>query len=259
MREAINFSFDGIASEDMGVIIASPDGGLFEETFLPDRSIVETKVANQIKPYFQRVESEPLSFSLTFFIHEWRDRLNLRQIAKWLMKDYYAPLIFDTNSDRIFYAIFEGSSSLFHNGCKDGYITLNVRCNSPFTYSQLQAFETMEVRDLDKKNQRFSVLNSGDMTIQPKMRITKRNAKGDISIKNEITGQLFTLKNLTLDEQVFIDMEHEEIVSDMEYLNVYRYGDHNGVWIDFIEDENILVCTGDFDLEIEYQNVYLAD
>src|SRR5690606_18530223 len=97
MREAINFSFDGIASEDMGVHIASTESGLYEEVFLPTREIIEIKIPHRNKPYLQRVELEPLSFPLTIFIHEWQSRDNLRQIARWLYQDFYKPLIFDSN------------------------------------------------------------------------------------------------------------------------------------------------------------------
>lgn len=259
MRESLNFSFDHIASEDMGVIIASTEGGLFEESFLPERSIVETTVSYRNKPYHQRVELSPLSFPLTIFIHEWRDRQNLRQIAKWLFKDYYAPLTFDSNPDRIYYAIFEGNSSLHHNGAKDGYITLNVRCNSPYTYSHKQVIEAIEIREADAPSKTFSLLNSGDMTIKPRIWITKRNGAGAISIENEDSGQTASFSALNDGEQVFIDMESEDIVSDMENLGVYRYSDYNDVWLDLIESENTINCTGDFDIEIEYEMIYLAD
>lgn len=259
MREAINFSFDGISSEDMGVIIASPNGGLFEEAFLPTRNIVETTVSSRNKPYFQRVESSPLSFSLSIFIQEWRDRQNLRQIAKWLMKDYYVPLVFETNPDRVFYAIFEGDSTLIHNGCKDGYVKLNVRCSSPFTYSHTQVFELIQIREATPLSKTFSLLNSGDMSIKPRMWITKQNGNGSISIQNEESNQTLTLSNLLNNEKIFIDLENDTIVSDLEYLNIYRYEDHNNEWIELIEGENTLICNGDFDIEIEYEMVYLAD
>lgn len=257
MREAIQFTFDGISSEDMGVHIASPNGGLYEETFLPNRRIIETTVAKKDKPYFQRVEHEPLSFSLSFFIHEWRNRDNLRQIARWLFKDYYKPLYFETNPDRIFYAIVEGSSSLMHNGCKDGYITLNVRCNSAYTYSNV--FEAdYESLVLNPSNS-LAIYNEGDMTIKPKVWITKTVSNGSISIENEANDQIIVMNNLQLNEQVYIDFENEEIVSSLESLTVYRYKDHNNIWLELIEGDNSLTFIGDFDIQIEYELVYLAD
>lgn len=255
----MHFTFDGIASQDMGVILASPDGGMFEEIFLPDRDIIEKAVVNNNKPYFQRVDLTPLSFPLTIFIHEWKDRDNLRQLAKWMMKDYYAPLTFESNPDRIYYAIFEGSSALFHNGIKEGYLTLNVRCNSPYTYSHKQLVDTLFVRNATTTSKIFRILNTGDLSTKPKMWIRKKLVNGTVSILNEATEQLLTINNLIKDEEVYFDMENETILTNRENLGVYRYADHNGIWLELAEGENTFVCTGDFDIEMEYEMVYLAD
>lgn len=147
MKQSINFMFDGIASQDMGVHIAWNDDGLFEENFLPDRKIVEKKIANREKPYFQRVEHEPLSFSLSFAIVDWENPETLRKLARWFFQPYYKPLVFDSNPNRVFYAIFEGDSSVFHNGMGEGYIELTIRCDSPYSYSFEQTKENIEFRN----------------------------------------------------------------------------------------------------------------
>ncbi|WP_186321349.1 phage tail domain-containing protein [Bacillus sp. FJAT-22090] len=258
MREALHFTFNNRSSEDMGVVIASPNGGLFQENFLPTRRLLETSIRGKDKRYFQGVETDPLSFSLTFFIEEWRDRDNLRQISRWLFQDYYKPLWFDTNPEHIYYAIIEGSSSLIHNGCKDGYIELNVRCNSPFSYSPIDEVTIQSSVGI------YHFYNEGDLTIKPRARIKKTVSKGDIEIKNITSNQTFKLTDIQLDEEIYIDFENEEIVSSLQYLNVYRYGNHNGTWLEMIIDdesngENTLELTGDFQLDLEYEFVYLAE
>lgn len=256
MRESLHFTFNGESSEDMGVIIASPSGGLFQESFLPTRSIVETSVRGKNKRYFKGVESEPLSFSLTIFIAEWRDRDNLRQIARWLFQDYYKPLWFDTNPERIGYAIFEGDSNLFHNGCKDGYIELNVRFDSSYKYSPVQY---AEAKSLDGQ---LPIYNEGDLPIKPKARIKKTVTDGDIAIINTSTSQTIKFTDIKLDEEIFIDFENEEIVSSLQYLNIYRFDNHNNEWLEFTINENgtnILEFVGDFDIEFEYELTYLAE
>jgi len=149
MKQSINFSFDGIHSQDMGVHIAWNDDGLFEDNFLPDRKITEKKIANREKPYFQRVEHEPLSFSLSFAIADWESEDTLRRIARWFFQPYYKPLIFDSNPNRVFYAMFEGKSSIFHNGLNEGYIELDIRCDSPYSYSHETTIEDIEYRDVN--------------------------------------------------------------------------------------------------------------
>lgn len=149
MKQSIQFMYDGISSEDMGVFIAWSDDGLFEENFLPNRQIIEKKIANREKPYFQRVEHEPLSFSLSFAIADWENKDTLRRLARWLFQPYYKPLVFDSNPNRVFYAMFEGDSQLFHNGLNEGYIELNIRCDSPYSYSFEQTKENIELRDIN--------------------------------------------------------------------------------------------------------------
>lgn len=257
MREASTFIFDGESSEDMGVMIASPEVGLYEEAFFPTRTIVETKIPGKDNPYYQRVEMEPLSFPLTIFIHEWRERDNARQIARWLCQSYYKPLIFDTNLNRIYYAIFDGDSRLIHNGAKDGYITLNVRCSSPFSYSYPKSSKD-EIRDMGE----MTIYNTGDVDIKPKMWIKKVGGDGSIQIENLTTSQVIRMDNLQNNEEVFVDFDKEEIVSSLEYLTVYRYDDHNNEWLILesnLDGENRLKFTGDFDVQFEYEMKYLSE
>lgn len=147
MIQSIQFTYDGISSEDMGVFIAWDKGGLFEENFLPQRKIIEKKIANREKPYFQRVEHEPLSFSLSFAIDDWENKDTLRRLARWFFQPYYKPLVFDSNPNRVFYAMFEGDSQIFHNGLNQGYIKLEIRCDSSYGYSHERTIENTEYRD----------------------------------------------------------------------------------------------------------------
>lgn len=259
MRESLNFVYNGISSEDMGVIIASPETGLFREKLLADKNIVEKTVTGNDKPYFERVERKPLSFPLTIFIHEWRNRDNLREIARWLDVDYYKKLTFESNPDRIYYAIFEGSSELMHNGAKDGYVTLNVRCNSPYTYSETATF--------DLKNNPI-IINFGDKEIHPIFRIVNRVTNNTITITNETTNETMQISNLSNNESVFIDVANEDIVSSLQDIGVYRYSNLSGDEIRLVTDTiftsgNTFQVTGsagnDFDIEIEFQAIYLAD
>lgn len=251
IREAVNFNFDDTSSEDMGVIIASPDSGLYEEHFMADRSIIETKIPGRYKPYLQRVDIEPLSFPLTIFISEWKERDNIRQIARWLNQDYYKPLSFDSQPDKVYYAIFEGASNINHNGTSEGYVTLNVRCDSPYSYSRV--VKTIPTNDIA-----IYINNDGDLPIKPKARLVNHGTDGNIAIRNMETNQLITFKNIQKNEELFIDFENETIISSLEILNVFRHGDHNDEWLDFIVGENELELTGDFSIEFEYEMKYLS-
>lgn len=147
MLESIFFSFDGVNSKDMNVHIVRTDNGLYNDIFLPERKIIEKQIANREKPYLQKVEQSPLSFSFSIYVQDWKEQKSLRKVARWLFQDYYKPLVFESNPNRIFYVIFDGQASLKHNGAKDGYIELNVRCDSPYGYTPEYTINNIQFRD----------------------------------------------------------------------------------------------------------------
>jgi phage-related protein len=144
MLEGIHFSYDGVYSVDMGLLNCQISGGMFEETFLPTRNIKETKVSGRDKPYFQSIELEPLSFNLTFAFEYSYDERRIKEVAGWLMQPFYKPFYTVDNPNRIFYCMIEGDSKLVHNGLKQGYITLTMRCDSPYSYTPKTIREYMK-------------------------------------------------------------------------------------------------------------------
>lgn len=157
MQESMVFSYDGQSSKKFGVYLAHVgSGGLYQEPFLPQRKIVEKKIANREKPYFQTIEQEPLQFPMTIVIHEWDNIHTKRQIARWLFQDYYKPLYFESNPERIYYALIEGTSEIFHNGItnqntENAYINVNVRCDSPYAYTPEYPLPNIQFRDGNKE------------------------------------------------------------------------------------------------------------
>lgn len=150
MLESTHFIYDGISSKEMGIKIGWANGNLYNEAFLPQRQIVEKQIANNPSPYFQRVAQLPLSFKLSFYLESWINGQDVRKIARWLFQPYYKPFIFDSNPNRIFYALVEGDSSLIHNGLRQGHVELAIRCNSPYSYSHEHRFDHLTFREADK-------------------------------------------------------------------------------------------------------------
>lgn len=250
-RQSMSFVYDGIASEDMGVVIASPDGGLFQEAFLPSRSIIEKKIPKRNKAYFQGVDSDPLSFSFHIFLEEWAVRDNLRQIQRWLFQPYYKPLIFGSQTEKMYYAILEGDSELTHNGGKEGYVHITMRCDSSYSYSQFIFNESSGEGTI-------FLNNDGDIPIKPKVRIQSGTIGGAISIKNLRNNTTCVFENIKPEEELLIDFEQESIESSLEYLGIYRYDDHNDGWIQLDVDDNELEIVGDVTVHFEYQTQFLS-
>lgn len=256
MLESLHFSFDGKSSQDKGVMMVKPNGGLYDEFFLPNRSIVEQSVPGRSAPYYVRVDSEPLSFPIAIALIDRDYRNQLRDVARWLFTDEYKPLYFESNPHRVFYAMFEGDSSLIHNGLKQGYITLNVRTNSPFGFSPPKS-EILDVRGSLTKE----FFNEGDVRIRPTLVITKRGV-GNVSIRNNHTGEELIIQDMLDGEVATLDCTNEQIYSSYEKSVPRRYlfDKHNDVWLDWNSYENNqYTFTGDFVVDFQYQYAYLQE
>ncbi|OPH47570.1 phage tail protein [Paenibacillus ferrarius] len=147
MLEGTNFSFDGKYSVNYGLLNCKIGGGLFDEQFVANKDIKETRVRGKDKPYLQEVVRAPLEFSLTFAFEDNYDESKIREVARWLDTDYYAPFFTDSNTERVFYCMLVSDSKLLHNGLKQGYVELTFRCDGPFSYSRSFVSKTYEWHD----------------------------------------------------------------------------------------------------------------
>lgn len=143
MLEGIHFCYDGVYSTDMGLLNCKIGGGMFEETFLPSKKINETTIIGRDKPYFQSIALEPLEFELTFAFEHYYDERRLREVARWLFQPYYKPFYVVDNPNRVFYCMPVDDSTLVHNGFRQGYITIKMRCDSPYSYTPKSLKENM--------------------------------------------------------------------------------------------------------------------
>lgn len=135
MKEFTDFSYDGKTSTDMGLINCQVGSGLFSEPFVAEKQIKELTTKGRDKPYFQGVKRSPLVFPLTFYFEDGYDEQKIRDIANWIDQDYYKPFFTTGNTERIFYCMMHSSSDLLHNGLQQGYVNIQMRCDSSYTYS----------------------------------------------------------------------------------------------------------------------------
>lgn len=260
MLQSTSFTFDDISCEDMRVMMVSTQNGLYKDNFLPTRKIIEKTIASRNIPYFQRVDSEPLSFSISIYIENWEEENSIRRIAKWLYTDQYKPLWFSSNPHNIYYAMVEGSSELMHNGCNDGYINIKFRTTSPYSYSPVKNENNKLIVTGNVSKMYY---NEGDLPIRPFLVITKTVSDGDISITNTSTGETFELKGLRKDEVVTVDCANEILTSSHEQYNRFLYDNHNDVWLDWYPDSNgnstKFSFNGNFDVDFTFQYTYLNE
>lgn len=190
MLEGIHFSYDGVKSSDVGLINCQIDGGMFEETFVANRKILETKIAGNDKPYFIGVEYDPLEFDLVFAFEYGYDETKIRDVAKWLCQSYYKPFYTIDNPNRIFYCMMEGDSSLIHNGAKEGYIKLKFRCDSSYSYQPITNKENMNFTDTKLvKSYVANTFNSGTNYDNVKLSSGKIELDNKIALWSDFAGK----------------------------------------------------------------------
>ncbi|MEK5036293.1 phage tail domain-containing protein [Paenibacillus sp. FSL R7-0302] len=251
IMESVAFSYDGKYSNDFGIVNITADSGMYKEQYLASRSIIEQTIAGNPKPYFNRIEYEPIALSLTFaFENGWDDK-KYREVARWLgNQEYYKPLFFAENPTRIFYCMLSDEPELVHNGNKQGYITLNMRCDSPYTYSPIMVSKKLDYSN-NVSGATYTIANDGDLICKPEIFI-KKIGVGDISIVNTTNkNKEFKFVGLANNEIVYIDNEREHIETDVPLT--YRYSNFNNNYLELVRGINTLTITGKAIISFRYQ------
>lgn len=140
IRDSLYFSYAGKKSVDFGIINVNVSSGMQEEPLGASRSIQEVSIRGRDRPYFQDIKKEPLQFKVSLAFEDVWDTQKIREVARWLTDhDYYQEFYFTNeigrDPEKIYYALFVDDPILVHNGLKQGYITLTVRCDSATAYS----------------------------------------------------------------------------------------------------------------------------
>lgn len=249
IRDSLYFIYDNVKSTDMKLLNVNVNNGMMEEIFLPNKTIYETKIRGG-KTYFHGIEYKNLSFPVSFAFSETYDNDLIRSIARWLSPDYYKPLRFSDNLNRIFYAMPIDDIQLIHNGLKEGYLTLTFRCNTYHAYSPVY---TSQIYDLST-NPTYTMIqfiNNGDLPIYPIIYITKVN-NGDLSIFNQTNGDIeFKLIDLTDNENLTIDCENHIIETDL--TDAYRYNNFNGNYLKILRGLNNLRIVGTAKIQFKWE------
>jgi phage-related protein len=260
MREYLNFYYDGEYSVDKGVIQASLDSGLFDETFMATRSIVETKVKGNSKPFLHGVEYEPLEFPLTLYFENGMTEDRVREVARWINQLTYKPLYFVENQfdspTYIFYCMYYGDIRKLHNGIKEGVINLTMRCKDSYVYSPVYMDDEIDLSTNPVGGTEIEFENKSDVELKPELYITKIVA-GDISITNNSNGgEIFQFVDLADNEVVYVDNQNEEIISDIP--GVYRFSNFNNNYLSMTYGINSLKIEGQCKLQLRYNFKFLT-
>lgn len=254
IKENILFNYDGRWSDDFGLINISLSNSMYEETLVANREIIEVDIKGNDTPLFQGFKNTPLEFEMTIAFTEKYTDERVYEIIGWLFSDYYKPLYFYGREDRVFYCMPTGDSSIVHNGLKEGYFVINMRCNSPFTYSPITTTEIYDLSDGVAKT--IELMNDGFGVLYPEISIEKIGA-GSVSLQNlSNNGLIWEIRNLSDRENVYINCEKEIIKSDLENLGVYHYLDTSGNFPKLLKGRNTITITGRCKVQFKYRYKY---
>lgn len=257
--ESEHFVFNGVKSTEFGIRNVNVSEGLYSESIVASKTINETFIRGRKEPYFIDIEEEPKTLELKFFFHDGFDDRLIDRVTRWLNVDYYKPLFFSADLDRVFYVLPIDGIEKIHNGLKEGYLTLNMRCNSSRAYSHeiiTPTYKTNE--DLDFINiyeqPLLKIGNRGHFTTLPEIWIEKID-EGNITIQNRTNAnKKFEFKNIDIDEKLYVDCKNEIIQTSKE--KTYRYDDFNDYYLELVRGENILTFSDNMKIRFRYRYIF---
>lgn len=252
IAESLYFVYDGIRSDEMGLINVNMSSGMQEHIFLPEQSLKEVTIRGRDTPYFIETERRPFTLSLNFAFTENFDDEKLNKVARWLgNQPYYKPLYFSDNLDKWYYTLYSGEAKLLHNCLKQGILQIQMRNMSPYTYSPVYESDYYDYSTNTSDGSKWVIENKGNLSCKPVLTIRKIG-DGEISFINlSDRGKNFRLVNLRANEEVIIDSEEEDIVSNIPMT--FHFDDVYGDFPTFVEGANYFEIYGDCLVKWKYQ------
>lgn len=212
IKEQFYFNFDGKESRQFNILAVDIGSNLYEEMLAPTRTVNQTQTSKG-RIIFHSVQEEIRTFDLNLAFEEGFDEELIDDIARWLFVDYYRPLYFEGQEDRVMFAMIVGDSSIIHNGLQQGYFTITIQTNSPYLFSRLKT-NTKTITNTGT----IPISNNGHLDVHPELSI-KKVGDGDLTIG--IDGRNVKIINLKNGENIYIDTLREIIETDI--VATYRY------------------------------------
>lgn len=254
IKDKLYFNYDGIWSSDFNLMHVVLNNDMFEEQFVASREIIETKVRGNSKPMLQGIDTSPLEFEMVVAFEKAYTDENIDAIVRWLFKDYYRPIYFQGKEDKVYMAMPVDDASIVHNGLNEGYFTITMRCDSSNVYSPTVLTDMETVTGTNT----ISLQMDGHFDIYPEISIKKIGA-GTVTIESlDDDGSIFEVRDLTDQEDIYINSEKEIIETDI--IGVYRYNKIIGEFPRLVYGNNGLnrfKITGDCEIQFRYKNKYL--
>lgn len=250
IKDKIRFNYDGVWSDTYGLMHVVLDNGMFEEAFGSSRELVETEVKGSNKPLHHGFREAPLTFEMTIaFKDKWTDG-DIDNIIRWLFQDRYKPLYFEGKEDRIFMATPVDQPAIVHNGLREGYFTIQMRCDSSNLYSPHITTPLTTVAT----SSTITINSNSHYDVFPEISIKKTGAGKVEIISLDDGNSIFEVRDLTDQEDIYINCEKEIIETDI--IGVYRYDKLIGDFPRILHGVNRFKVTGACQIQFRFKNKY---
>jgi hypothetical protein len=131
---------DGVNLMDIGINglkIVRTNTGMITSPYMSPTEIIEDTIPYSDSPIFFRTQRQPIEFTITISLvdDEFTTEL-MGEISRLFKKNRYVS--FQTHDDlsKVYYVICTNQSDFISNGNGYGYITLNLRTNAPYAWSE---------------------------------------------------------------------------------------------------------------------------
>lgn len=252
-----DFNYAGIASTSKGVKSVQINKGLFEETVIPNRKIIETRIRGTAKSYLHGIDQDPLEFELFVYLKEGYTETEYEDVLLWLAQRTYQPFyVVGAPKTKIAYCMPAGEIDLSHTGGTKGYISVTMQCNSPYLYSPVIQTTQYNLSANTTAGTLITLNNTGHFPTKPYIEIYT-TAVGTVKIVNEsANNHTFQFSDLANAETIKIDNEREDIISDIPQM--YRYKNFNMNFLELNKGENKLRVYGLCKILFKYEYIYIA-
>lgn len=250
-KNALWVEFDGRSSMGFDVYQVNFENGLMQtETLIPDRSINKVQRQNSSVVDFYSVTNSPLTFSVFFYCEKELTEDRKVEIIKWLNKNTYKTMRFETMPDNYYYAIAT-KIDVTHDTMEKGYFTAEFECNSPYAYTELlmsDEYTITDAIDIDIKSN--SVFETSVIKV-----IGTINEDSDLLIKSQTNNSELNFTELRAGDKFTIDCLNHNIYAwdsnGNEILLQENKQSHS--WLIFEPGNNHLMVNGKCDFQIFWQ------
>jgi phage-related protein len=249
-----NFIFNGTSNEEFGVILCKFDSTSSssndEETEITTSKTYGSDIFHLVNIDY----TNPLRFTLTICKQDgtYFNSEEQRSIKKWLCRtDGYHWLYIDQDDlYDIRYRVIISFGEMVDISGRNGGMTFNVQCDSPFPYSH----EKIVSRTCNSGTLTFDVFNDSDFAeadkiLYPNIVITSATT-GNISIKNNTTNEEMLFTNCLNGEVITIT--EDEIPSTTANRTIIDYWNYNSIY--FVDGLNNVTISGNCTVKLTYSS-----